>query len=362
MSNVKVARAVDRQLAKKRTPANPFAKSWVHVTTVHRLKPDDSLSKEVEKLRLAFVSLQHPADAEFREVNIPLCFDCNLGLTPSECYKALTCRDKKAQKCYRGFDADSCKRAMRLDRMNAGDEWKNYSTGLDMALRKHQANVVCFNEMATPSTSKGPQARFFKETRGISSESNALIIAGSFHDFRTKYNTGYLFTPNCPDEGWSFHKQTSAFDIGERISIPPLRQSVFTKAFGFGIGTLICLDVLDYSSVASLVNLGELIDFVLVPACSEDTQALERAAKIASQGMPGGVGIVNYNRQWKNSSSLYEFGDEVPPLISEELPNGSGFINIYETDRRKFKSRKQSDQETSGIVNWLFRSNNLDPA
>jgi hypothetical protein len=353
-----------RQDQSKRKPRNPFATSWNHITTPLVLEPDPDISgAKNNTIRFAFVSSPPPTNDDFETTRIPLCFDCKHNYTPAQCHLALTSPNSEDRlSCQKGLDTASCDRHLvKEGGFGPASKWDNYTHALAEALDKYRANVVCFNELGAPINPEGPSIRFFNHVRKLSKQWKALVVAGSFHDFRTKYNTGYLFTPNCPEEGWSFHKQTSAVELGERVSVPPFRRSVVIPAFGVRIGVVICLDIVDYSTVASLVSLADLIDFVLVPACSFETQALERAARIASQGMPGGVGIINFDRGRKYSSSLYVFGEEIDPVESARLGGNSGWIDIYEITWDEFRNRKLS-QDTPSDVNWLFRSRPIDRA
>lgn len=203
------------------------------------------------------------------------------------------------------------------------------------------------NELGIPASPTGPSRAFFKELKSWARQTSSLIVAGSFHDARTKYNTGYIFTPASPDCGYTFHKQVSAKDIKEYVSVPSDRQSVMVLAFGFNIGVIICLDLLDYSTVASLVDLRDAVDFILVPSYSEaeGVSRLGRIAKIASQAMPGGVGIVNCHEGQMRSSTMHIFGELQAPVEDRELSDGSGWLRVYEVDWQQFNADKKTRQD-----------------
>lgn len=238
-----------------------------------------------------------------------------------------------------------------------GASWHHYQNALTEALDVSAVDIVVVNELGIPASSTSPSAEFFRQTKLWAKKTYSLIIAGSFHDARTKYNTGYIFTPNSPSNGYAFHKQVSATDVKEYISVPPKRQSLIALAFGFKIGVIICLDLLDYSTVASLVDMRDAIDFILVPSHSdaESMQSLGRVAKIASQAMPGGVGIINCYDGQSPSSTMYIFGDLQTPIVDRQLADGSGWLHIYEVDWQWFTNEKKSSQEIQVDLDWLLR-------
>ncbi|MFC1864736.1 hypothetical protein ACFLYG_02800 [Chloroflexota bacterium] len=76
-------------------------------------------------------------------------------------------------------------------------------------MKDMNAHVACVNELGFPACDCIPLERADKWTREKAEEYGSLIIAGTCHDGRTWYNTGYLYYPDCPPFGYPFHKQVS---------------------------------------------------------------------------------------------------------------------------------------------------------
>ncbi len=330
---------------KAKRPTNPFSASCLHITKVKRIPLDKALSKSatmLTKVRFAFVSFKKNSDDDFKDDSI-----------------------FKSKPKGRGIDKDSCyRKLLRCNDQQVGEHWSLYQNVLRDALEKYKANIVCINELGIPANSNGPLDQFFDRAKYWAETKKAVIIAGSCHDPRTKYNTGYIFIPNCPPDGYAFHKQVSATTVGEYISVPPERHSIIVPAFGLRIGVITCLDLLDYSTIATLTQVRDAIDFILVPSCSRDVEGLGKVAIISSQAMPGGVAIVNYDRGRKHSSSMHLFGRKASeePVLSEKINKNFGRISIYEVDLPSFGNKKYDLQDIEENLDWLFRFPSIDTA
>jgi len=260
---------------------------------------------------------------------------------------------------------------VRYDSAKARTLLSSYKWGVTEALGHLKANIVCVNELGFPSCRGEPYRRVIDFSRRKAEEHKAVIVAGSFHDARTRYNTGYIFFPEDDMEvlaaGTPFHKQVSATEVGKKdggllirtgeyISIPPERASLNFKAYGLSISVIVCLDLMDYSAVANVVKLQDAVDILFIPSCSESTDAMNRMAKLVSRAMPGGVAIVNYFRKRQVTSTLHLFDreDEEPCTRVRNIPNNGGRIFVYDIHYAEFKKEKREKQNSLGYHTSLF--------
>lgn len=364
---------------KERKP-NPFGYTCSHITRPSRIPVDSKIANLKSEIRFAFISFKHD-HASYGVDFTRLCGDCHEGIGTETCYQEFISELPKGRgqtlhqapngypeefmvklpqrDCRRGLDVKACGRTVCNGN---GISWQQYKEALEQALEEGDADIVIANELSIPVTQTGLPEEFFNEIKYLANKKPSLIITGSFHDPRTNYNTGYIFTPEAPDGGYIFHKQVSATKIKEYISVTPRRQSIVVPAFNLNIGVIVCLDLLDYSTVATLVSLHDAIDFILVPAYSREIQSLDKVARIASESMPGGVGIINYCRSNMPSNLMYVFGKPQKPLMEKPLVNGSGKLSIYEIKWEDFRSEKWKRQYIEDDFNWLFRFSTIDQA
>lgn len=168
-----------------------------------------------------------------------------------------------------------------------------FREALTAALEELRADIVCVSELGFPSRNLIPLRAAKRLAHEMSQEHKAMIIAGSAHDSRTLSNTGYLFYPGCPQEGVTFHKALSAVSVGERISAAAPHQVPAVEIFGLRIASMICLDIADYASLASVVRVADRVDMILVPCYTKRFEKLVDIARVASQALPGIVALVN---------------------------------------------------------------------
>jgi hypothetical protein len=261
----------------------------------------------------------------------------------------------------RTIDAAACDRwLLHWNSKDMREMHDRFSIALQSAIDQHNADVVCINELGFPTSSAAYSSRkAISAARKLASKNECLIVAGSSHDSRTCYNTGHLFFPDCPVYGMPYHKQVSATEVNEYISVPAKRISICINAFGLELCVLICLDLADYSTVASIVQAGDHIDFLLVPACTENVEALERVAKSVSAALPGGVAIVNRYFSTKNSSSLFLFGKQVTSTEVIRSEN-YGEICLYQINSDDFHDQKRSlINSIDDKLLWFFHRKRL---
>lgn len=361
---------VKRQISdRERTrPPNPFSYSCKHISTVARVKYDPRIGKELTRIRFAFVSLNGLADGDGTNDLIPLCGDCRSKIGSEKCRtELLNNSSEEPPPCQIGLDVQACRRRLYgRDGGGTSVAWGNYQEALSEAVLRHKANVVVVNEMGIPITAPYTETDFFRWTRDLAGtdKKGVLIIAGSFHDQRTKYNTGYMFTPGGPPTGHVFHKQVSAVGVNEYVSVPPGRRSLFVRAFGVTIAVVLCLDLMDYSAIGPLMNYSERIDFILVPSHSVGMEGLERVAATVSDALPGGVGIVNHCGH-RVPASLYVFGALEKPKKQRELKKGrevTAKITLFDITRKPFEDDKNSKQGKNKDLEWLFKHSAIESA
>ena len=332
---------------------NPFTSASKHITMPTKIKYRSRIANtRLNTIRFALISLTR-LDGDMQEDTI---LNEPMG----------TQRRPLPIKNTWGLDSSACRRHIQINRhKKAYEYWKLYKSAIEKALNK-DSKVVCINELGVPADIRGPLPAFFKGVKELAEKYSAVIITGSFHDTRTRYNTGYVFYPDCPASGEAFHKQVSATqkEIGEYINIPPKRESIVIKAYKLYISVITCLDLMDYSIISSLVQVGDKVDFIFVPACSPKIEPLEEVASVASKTLPGGVGIVNtYSKGRKNHSCLYLFDDNNPKLPDDsDNLDDNGIINYYDIPTQSFDDRKRDLQDTTTDYHWLLKNPRLDLA
>jgi predicted amidohydrolase len=133
--------------------------------------------------------------------------------------------------------------------------------------------------------------------------------------------------------------------------------------FGLNIAVLICLDLADFSAVASVVKNSDRVDVLLVPCYSEYTDSLKRVAKAASAALRGVVALVNYRESPEPPCIVEEFGKPSPSLVKapRELESG-GIIHTVVIQPQALRQRKLEIKGSSEERwEWLFGAQNLEP-
>ena len=177
-----------------------------------------------------------------------------------------------------------------------------------------------------------------------------LIVAGTSHDKRTYYNTGYIYHP---DGNSSFHKTLSAADMGELISAPAKRRVLSVKTLGLRVAVMICLDIADYATLASVIRAGEKVDLVLVPCYTTRFDKMVSVAKVASGALRGIVALVNANLPGM-TCRIDRFGKDVK--ADDEHPFDSGaVVSLFEVNHETLQEeRNKKHVRENRYVNWLF--------
>lgn len=276
------------------------------------------------------------------------------------------------------IDDDACLRQMiRWSEEDSDNLYSNFESALEIACTEHQSDIVCINELGYPSRgyinelgypSRGcipeERARTLAKSMANAKDHKCVIIGGTCHDIRTRLNSGYVFYPGCENRhtyGIPFHKQISATHEGEFISTPPRRKSLLFNFYGLRVGVIVCLDLMDFSTIGSIVKEnGDTINLLMVPACVKFTNSMERAAQIISEAMGGLIAIVNFCRGREPSSYIYLFGKEAEnseyiSYLSNETTFPWGALTLFEVNRNQLMEGKvECITNLSDDLVWLF--------
>ncbi len=312
---------------------NAFANmsSKINYTKMYHIDSCNSFPLKKDRVRLALISLPRPEKIHTEECSI-------------------------VPKGTTFIDSDACnRRLVSYPDQDTKKLCEQYETTLTVSLINKRADIILYNELAFPATKQGPSGKILELSRDLANEYKSLIATGSYHDWRTFYNTGHLFYPGCKPSGLIYHKHVSAQATTELISIPANRHTLLVEAFGLRIAVVICLDVADFSSVASAVNLQDMLDLLLVPTYSPRMDSLRAVASDISEAIPGMVVLTNYYQEIVNSSFLYCFGKLMKPTEITELPNNNGCISLYDLDITSYRLEKFARQDRCDArLKWLF--------
>lgn len=310
---------------------NPFSYNYAKISDINK---NESSLKAQTNLRVALLCLEMPTD-DLRHK------DCGLYLPDNSTEQII---DKRSLGRKISFHRDT---VIQLE---------NYTSALNTAVGEHKANIICVNELGFPTKEEQPSSEAFEYTKKLASTHNCLIIAGSYHDSRTIYNTGHIYFPHKGKESFCYyHKQVSAKPI-ELVNVPAVRESQSVRAFGLNIGVIICLDLLDYTSTASLIEPRNNIGLIFVPCFSDNMTPMERVAEDLSKVLPGGVILVNrYKvggeefpvRMWFFGRQLtYSKNKTKYPYFSvHSLPKKKGKIILHDINYDWFCSEQQKKSE-----------------
>lgn len=259
-------------------------------------------------------------------------------------------------KCPTGVEKDDVLRTLAARADSVSEEMLNaFEEALKVALETMNANVVCVSELGFPNRKMQPMAKARQIAHKMSEKHDALIIAGTTHDSRTCYNTGFVFHPGGPDAGWPFHKANSAITMEERIAAPSTRHIPVMKTFELKIATMICLDVADFASLASVVRAGEEVSVVLVPCYTKNFEKMRDVALMASAALPGVVALVNAMVPYVLPLYVAAFGELL--MLSEKVTTSVGAevvvhrIKIDEHERKRAGGNRSAEYL---LADWMF--------
>lgn len=233
----------------------------------------------------------------------------------------------------------------------------SYKQALNFVSKEYHPDIICVNELGLPADQLGPVRKAINAVRGLANNTGhpSVIVAGTCHNVRTMCNTGYIFYPGCPYHGNQYHKQVSALEEEEYITIPPPRQPLVIRAFGLNIIVLICADLLDFTTVASIVQKHNAVDLILIPAHTESLRSMKIIAKAVSEAMPGAIAIVNCFTEEERPNLMYQFGSFKRASRVDPIHSCGGQVAIYEIPIIKFRDDKKNFQDRcSPHLEWLF--------
>ena len=229
-----------------------------------------------------------------------------------------------------------------------------YKEALTYALQDVKADVVCVSELGFPSRGMRPVDEANDFARKMSDDYKALIVAGSIHDSRTLYNTAYVYYPGGFQ---TLHKGVSAVSVGERISTPSSRQVPVIDMFGLKFATMICLDLADFASIASVVRYSDRVDVLLVPCQTLQFERMRDIAKVASRALRGLVILVNVEQSEVMKGYVARFGNLLAAQ-SHKLPAGAVIswldegVDTFEQTRILLKNPSTPHPKTQSAMEY----------
>jgi hypothetical protein len=230
--------------------------------------------------------------------------------------------------------------------------YEHYHKAILIALNKYKADIICANELVFPAKGYKPIPEAILFTKNMAFDYEVLIIAGTYHDSQTGYNTGLLFFPGCNPTGHPYYKNTSAVQADEFINTPPKREIPCIMFRGLKIAAMICLDMLEFSLVSSVVK-GQC-DFLFIPSHSIKTERMRNTAIFISKAIPG-VALNNYydfNRTFI-PSYVFLFGKYIEKTYRVIFKGG--VISFYNLDTEHILREKQRNTYNEDeYLNLLF--------
>ncbi|HSY51693.1 MAG TPA: hypothetical protein VLC46_23015 [Thermoanaerobaculia bacterium] len=257
-----------------------------------------------------------------------------------------------------GIDPRACARTLVSFKGAApGQMLRAFNEALDAAIETFRANVICVSELGLPSEDMVPMPEAKQLAWQKSQDHKVLIVAGSAHDSRTLYNTGYLFRPGGPKDGHGFHKTVSARSVEELISSPASRRVVALNFAGFQIAVMICLDIADYASIASVVKVADGVDILLVPCYTPKFEEMVSIAKVTSKALPGIVALVNADLPECTAKpcQIAHFGKLAAASKTKKLKSGA-IISLLDIDCAEFeKTRNEMKSSEDPKIKRMMR-------
>ena len=215
---------------------------------------------------------------------------------------------------------------------------REFRETLNYAVQEFKADVICINELGMPLNKNGvADQKAINFARKIANENDCLIVAGTNHTKNGFLNVGYVFYPGLDRDGNDykcFYKHISAVQVNERLFTPSERIIPYTRAFGLGFSFLICLEIADFSSTATIVKMKDIIDFLIVPSYLEDYGTMAKVAKKISEPL-GGVLLNNCFLNEDQAKSILYLNGEVHPKYRGE--RRKSFPNEDDTNTRNIK-------------------------
>jgi hypothetical protein len=197
-----------------------------------------------------------------------------------------------------------------------------FKASLLKAVKDMKANIICVNELGMPLNKQGKMSTTaINFAKKIANDYKCLIFAGSIHTKESYLNQGFIFYPSIDQVSQepylTYFKNISAVQVEEKLYTPADRKIFMTKAFGVGISTLICLELVDYSSAVTVATSDFDVDILLVPTFLDTYGVMEKVAKNLSYPV-GAVILTNYYDGNKiEPSKMYLNGEQNDVVVTK---------------------------------------------
>jgi predicted amidohydrolase len=340
--------------ARRRTPGllrdvrrNPFAKLTEKISVVRKLDLGPLAENGKAEVRVALASLPRLPRERVEEFSkLPRRLRSRKNIDRKACTRSIVCHDQEVRSTLTTWFCEAVR----------------------VAVDDLRADVVCLNELAMPAHWR-PVAEASRCAQEASERGEGhLVIGGTYHDRRTFYNSACLYFPGRdPSRAW-YHKQVSAQALWpdpELISVPSRRGALLMRAFGLNILLLVCLDLADFTAVASVVRLSAKADLLLVPTYAGPSEQLRDVSRVVSQGMPGVVGLANYeHREFPAGSAIWcEFGeDRSRRHVERRKLKSGGCVRLFAIDTERHRERKAVlEGDLDFRLDWLFNVRATEP-
>ena len=171
------------------------------------------------------------------------------------------------------------------------------------AIKYWRPNFICLNELSFPNLDEKQinqddplrkslkllQGKLRRQLTRLAKDNQVYIIAGSYHDQKSYFNTAPIFHCHQVDSihnPYLHNKLVSAAALQEYILTPSLRKVTYYSTPYGNFSVLICLDSYDASIIFSLLSnnirrtdskrgpTSDHIKIVFVPSLNPDNQAL----------------------------------------------------------------------------------------
>lgn len=317
--------------------ANPFASFVENLCEVQQIAVEP-LARPDEPVRICLVSMPALAETDFDFA----AYDHAAAIP-------------------RHVHPDDCRRRLVSIKRDVADRLlQTYKDALTYAVDQMGAHVICVSELGLPHRAIIPMVKAQRFAKSLSASRNVLIVAGTSHDKRTLYNTGYLYHPG--GAGWAFHKTLSATGMGELISSPAKRRVLMVKTLGLRIAVMICLDIADYATLASVIRVKEKVDIILVPCYTFKFDKMLEVAKIASKALGGIVAMVNAHVP-NAECHIAHFGQDREATETKPFDSGA-VLSLFQIDHEEFHRERQERAKAHDHeqLDWLFGSGDVPQA
>jgi hypothetical protein len=317
--------------------ANPFASLVENLCEVQRI-PVEPLDRPDGAVRICLISMPALTEADFDFFAYDYAEEIPPLVHPEDCRRRVVALKEGVDKRF----------------------LQQYKEALTHAVDVMGAHVVCVSELGLPHSDIMPMDEAQEFAHQLSVSRNVLIVAGTSHDRRTLYDTGYIYHPG--GEGWAFHKTLSATGMLELISSPAKRRVLMVQTFGLRIAVMICLDIADYATLASVIRVKEKVDVVLVPCYTLKFDKMLEVAKLASKALGGIVAMVNAHIP-NAACHIARFGKDEEPKDTERFDSGA-VLSLFTIEHKAFERARENRQKASDRhqVEWLFGSADVPQA